>query len=91
MTRASLLGQVKRGLATASVIAGGLIAVTALVRPSIAFIDQRYVRSVEYRRQRELDSIALVRRVEANDRRWASVDTSLKCLRNKLSKKDCEK
>jgi hypothetical protein len=91
MSRDNLLQQVKRGLATASVIAGGLIAVTALVRPSITFIDNRYVHSTAYEQQRRLDSLARVAKQLEEDRRWATVDTSLKCLRSILPKRDCQK
>lgn len=91
MTKASLIAQVKRGMSTAAVIAGGLIAVTALVRPSIVYIDARYVHAVEYSTQRKLDSIAQVRRQEEFTRRLASVDTGVKCLRGVLPRKDCQK
>lgn len=83
--------QIKRGLATATVIAGGLIAVTALIRPSITYIDQRYVHQVEYATQRTLDSLAQAKRQEEYARRLASVDTGVKCLRGVLPKKDCQK
>lgn len=91
MTRTSFIQQVKRGLATASVIAGGLIAVTALVRPSINFIDGRYVHSTEYITQRKLDSLARVREAEEFRRTLASVDTGVKCLRKALPRRECEK
>lgn len=91
MSRATFLQQVKRGFATAAVIAGGLIAVTALVNPSLTYIDGRYVHSVAYANQRALDSIAHVRELEEIRRTMASVDTGVKCLRKALPRRDCEK
>lgn len=91
MSRDSFIQQLKRGLATASVIAGGLIAVTALVRPSVTFIDQRYVHNVDYLTQRKLDSIARAREMEEVRRTMASVDTGVRCLRKALPKLTCEK
>jgi hypothetical protein len=91
MSRDTFIQQVKRGLATASVIAGGLIAVTALVRPSIAFIDGRYVHQIEYVTQRTLDSLARAHEMDEMRRTMATVDTGVKCLRKVLPRRDCEK
>lgn len=85
------LQQVKRGLLTAGTIAGGLIAVTALVSPSVKYLDERFVHQQEYDTQRTLDSLARVKRDEEYMRRIASVDTGVKCLRGVLPRKDCQK
>lgn len=88
---ASILQQVKRGLATASVIAGGLIAVTALVAPSIRYIDNRYVHQQDYITRRTLDSLARLVARDETMRRIAAVDTGVKCLRHVLPKEACLK
>jgi hypothetical protein len=87
----TIIEQIKRGAATAAVIAGGVIAVTALVRPSLVYIDGRYVHEQDYSQQRKLDSLALIRKLDDIRRTTASIDTGVRCLRGALPRRDCEK
>jgi hypothetical protein len=87
----TLLEQIKRGAATAAVIAGGVIAVTALVQPSLVYLDGRYVHQRDYSHQRTLDSLALIKKLDDIAARTASIDTGVRCLRGALPRRDCEK
>lgn len=89
--KATLWQQIKNGFGTAAMIAGGVIAVTALVKPSLVYLDGRYVHQQEYLVQRRLDSLAVVRQQEELMRKVASVDTGVRCLRKVLPKQACEK
>lgn len=89
--RLTVWQQIKNGFGTAAVIAGGAIAVTAAVKPSLVFLDGRYVHQQEYLTQRRADSLAAIRLQEDLIRKVASVDTGVRCLRGVLAKKDCQK
>lgn len=83
MTRQRKLGW----LLTAGALATAVLALSALATPTIRLVDARYVKQSGYIQTRTVDSLTLLRKLDAIDGKLARVDSTGRCTLAKLDKR----